>query len=148
MDIQASLKKASLLADLPPDTYAALTRIARRVHCEEGDILYNIGDPARDVFVMVGGRVRFTIGVGNRPESGGSIFGPGDAIGWAALLEDQPRRIATAVCMEDSDLLALDGAQLLAIFDSQPAAGYLVMRRLAKRIASDFLGQAAALNSA
>jgi CRP-like cAMP-binding protein len=144
MDIQGSLKKTSLLADLPAETYAALTRVARRVHCEEGDILYNIGDPARDVFVVIGGRVRFTIGVGNRA----SIFGPGDAIGWAALMEDQPRRIATAVCMEDADLLALDGAQLLAIFDSQPAAGYLVMRRLAKRIASDFLGQAAALNSA
>ena len=144
MDIQASLKKSSLLADLPADTYAALARIARRVHCEEGDILYNIGDPARDVFVVIGGRLRFTIGVGNR----GSVFGPGDAIGWAAFLEDQPRRIATAVCLEDADLLAIDGTQLLAIFDSQPAAGYLVMRRLAKRIASDFLGQAAALNSA
>ena len=52
------------------------------------------------------------------------------------------------MCLEDADLLAIDGTQLLAIFDSQPAAGYLVMRRLAKRIASDFLGQAAALNSA
>jgi CRP-like cAMP-binding protein len=144
MDIQASLKKSSLLGDLPTETYPALARIARRVHCEEGDILYNIGDPARDVFVVVSGRLRFTIGVGNR----GSVFGPGDAIGWAAFLEDQPRRIATAVCMEDADLLAIDGTQLLAIFDSQPAAGYLVMRRLAKRITADFLGQAAALNSA
>jgi CRP-like cAMP-binding protein len=137
-----------MLSDLTPATYAALARIARRVHCEEGDILYNIGDPARDVFVMVSGRVRFTIGVGNRPESGASIFSAGDTIGWAALLEDQPRRIATAVCLEDSDLLALDGAQLLSIFDSQPDAGYLVMRRLAKWIARDFLGQTAMLNSA
>ena len=148
MDIQASLRKTSLLSDLPPATYAAMTRIARRVHCDEGDILYNIGDPARDVFVTVSGRVRFTIGVGNRPESGASIFSAGDTIGWAALLEDQPRRIATAVCLEDSDLLALDGAQLLAIFDSQPDAGYLVMRRLAKWIARDLLGQTAMLNSA
>ena len=148
MDIQASLRRTSLLSDLTPATYAALARIARRVHCEEGDILYNIGDPARDVFVMVSGRVRFTIGVGNRPESGASIFSAGDTIGWAALLEDQPRRIATAVCLEDSDLLALDGAQLLSIFNSQPDSGYLVMRRLAKWIARDFLGQTAMLNSA
>jgi CRP-like cAMP-binding protein len=148
MDIQSALKRTSLLSDLPPDTYVALARIARRVRCEEGDILYNIGDPARDVFVVVGGRVRFTIGVGNRPESGASIFSTGDTIGWAGLLEDQPRRIATAVCMEDSDLLAIDGAQLLAIFDTQPGAGYLVMRRLAKWIARDFLGQSAMLNSA
>jgi CRP-like cAMP-binding protein len=148
MDIQAALKRTSLLSDLPQDTYAALAKIARRVHCEEGDILYNIGDPARDVFVMVSGRVRFSIGVGSRPESGASIFSAGDTIGWAALLNDQPRRIATAVCLEDSDLIALDGAQLLAIFDSRPDAGYLVMRRLAKWIARDFLDQSTMLNSA
>ena len=148
MDIQAALKGTSLLSDLPPDIYPALAKIARRVHCEEGDVLYNIGDPARDVFVMVSGRVRFTIGVGNRPESGASIFSAGDTIGWAALLEDQPRRVATAVCLEDSDLLALDGAQLLATFDSRPDAGYPVMRRLAKWIARDFLNQSTMLNLA
>lgn len=148
MDIQAALKKTSLLSDLPPDIYAALAKIARRVHCEEGDILYNIGDPARDVFVMVSGRVRFTIGVGNRPESGARIFSAGDTIGWAALLEDQPRRVATAVCLDDSDLLALDGTKLLGIFDSRPDAGYPVMRRLAKWIARDFLNQSTMLNLA
>ena len=148
MELPESLQSTALLAGLSPQTYAAMARVARRLRFEEGDTVYGIGDPARDVFVMVDGRVRFTIGVGNRPDSAGSVFGAGDALGWAALLEDQPRRIATAVCMEDSTLIALSGEQLFAIFERDPAAGYTVMRRLAKMIAHDFLEQSSMLNSA
>lgn len=148
MDIQAALKASSLMGGLSSDTYAALAKIARPIRLEEGDAVYRIGDPARDVFVMAEGRVRFTIGVGNRPDSGGRIFKTGDALGWAALLEDQPRRIATAVCMENSVLIALDETQLASIFEQDPRAGYIVMRRLAQMIARDLLDQSAMLNSA
>lgn len=148
MELNESLQGTSLLAGLSQDTYAAMARIARRLHFEEGDTVYRIGDPARDVFIMADGRVRFTIGVGNRPDAMGSIFSVGDALGWAALLDDQPRRIATAVCMEDSTLIALSGEQLFGIFERDPKAGYIVMRRLAKMIAHDFLEQSSMLNSA
>lgn len=148
MDINETLQNTSLLAGLSQDTYAAMARIARRLHFEEGDTVYRIGDPARDVFIVVDGRVRFTMGVGNRPDSSGSVFSPGDALGWAALIEDQPRRIATATCMEDSTLVALGGEQLLGILDRDAKAGYVVMRRLAKMIAHDFLEQSSMLNSA
>lgn len=148
MDIQSSLAKSALFGGLKPETYAALARIARTQTLEDGDTVYRIGDPAQDVFVVGDGRVRFTIGVGNRPDGRGSIFEVGDTFGWAALIEDQPRRIATALCMEDTTLIALNGAQLLAAFERDPAAGFIVMRRLAKRIARDFLEQSAMLNSA
>jgi toluene monooxygenase system ferredoxin subunit len=148
MDLTASLENTALLAGLSADTYAELARLSRRLRFEEGDTVYRIGDPALDVLIVLEGRVRFTIGVGNRPESGGSVFGTGDALGWAALIEDQPRRIATAVCMEDSTLIALNGEQLLGVFERDTKAGYLVMRRLAKMIANDFIEQSAALNSA
>ena len=148
MDLIASLEATSLLAGLSPETYAELARLARRLHYEEGDTVYRIGDPALDVLIVLEGRVRFTIGVGNRPESSGSIFSAGGALGWAALVEDQPRRIATAVCMEDSTLIALNGEHLLAVFERDTRAGYLVMRRLAKMIANDFIEQNALLSSA
>jgi CRP-like cAMP-binding protein len=147
MDLAATLKSTSLLAGLSADTYAELARLARKLRFEEGDTVYRIGDPALDVLVVLEGRVRFTIGVGNRPGRG-STFSAGDALGWAALIEDQPRRIATAVCMEDTTLIALSGEQLLAVFERDTKAGYMVMQRLAKMIANDFLEQSAMLDSA
>ena len=59
----------------------------------------------------------------------------GEVFGWAALLENQPRRIARATCLEPSQLLRIDGRQTLALLESDPASGYLVMRRLSSLIA-------------
>ena len=38
----------------------------------------------------------------------------GEVFGWAALLDNQPRRIARARCLEHSRLLRIDGRQTLA----------------------------------
>ncbi len=59
--------------------------------------------------------------------------------GWAALVEDQPRRIATAVCLEPSSVLAIRGDKLLDVFEKDPRAGFLVMRRIAAMIARNFM---------
>lgn len=148
MDIKASLSTSPLLAGVPAATLAAIAQIARPLAFEDGDVVYQLGDPARDIYVVVGGRLRFSIGVGNRPDASGSVIKPGDLLGWAALIEDQPRRIATATCLEDTALIAIDGAQLLRILETDPAAGYQVMRRLCKMIAQSFMEQNALLNSA
>ena len=72
----------------------------------------------------------------------------GDILGWAALLGNQPRRIATVVALEDCRLLDIDGEALLRILDQDPRAGYLVMQRLAKMITQSFLEQSALLDGA
>lgn len=59
--------------------------------------------------------------------------------GWAALVDDQPRRVATAECLEDSVVLAISGQHLLEILEAHPQAGFLVMRRLAAMIARNFM---------
>lgn len=148
MDIKASLSTTSVLEGVPPATLAAIERIARPLAFEDGDVVYQLGDPARDIYVVVAGRLRFSIGVGNRPDGSGSVMKPGDLLGWAALIEDQPRRIATATCLEDTALIAIDGGQLLRILEAEPRAGYQVMRRLCKMIAQSFMEQSALLNSA
>ena len=148
MDIKASLSTTPVLEGVPAATLAAIERIARPLTFEDGDVVYRLGDPARDIYVVVAGRLRFSIGVGNRPDASGSVMKPGDLLGWAALIEDQPRRIATATCLEDTTLIAIDGGQLLRILEADPRAGYQVMRRLCKMIAQSFMEQSALLNSA
>ncbi|MFB3149707.1 MAG: cyclic nucleotide-binding domain-containing protein, partial [Alphaproteobacteria bacterium] len=69
----------------------------------------------------------------------GSVMTAGTIFGWAALLEAQPRRLATATCLEPSRVLAINGRALLQIFDRDTAAGYTVMRRLAAMIARNFM---------
>ncbi|MCZ7598508.1 MAG: hypothetical protein M5U09_13405 [Gammaproteobacteria bacterium] len=50
--------------------------------------------------------------------------------GWAALVDERPRRVATASCLEPTVLLAIDGRRLLEILEQDTASGFTVMRRL------------------
>lgn len=133
------LKSAGLFASLPHDALEAIAAIAQRRNIEEGDAIYSLGDDAREIFVVVSGRVRFSLGAGNRAGATGSIMTEGQLFGWAALVDDQPRRVATASCLEDSSLLVIDGGALLEIFDQNTGAGYLFMHGLAGMIANNFM---------
>lgn len=133
------LKKATLFTDLSDSTLEAIAGITMRRNYEEDDSVYSLGDDARDIFVVVSGRVRFSLGVGNRAGASGSIMTEGQVFGWAALIDDHPRRVATALCLENSALLVVDGGKLLEIFDLDSGAGYLFMRGLAGMIANNFM---------
>jgi len=67
----------------------------------------------------------------------------GEVFGWAALLENQPQRIASARALENSTLLRLNGREVLKLLESDSASGFLVMRRLSGLIAR-FLAAAGA----
>ncbi len=133
------LHRAELFADVSEDTLAEIAALSERRDFEEGDPIYELGESADDIFVLVSGRVRFTLGVGNRPQSSGSIMTSRMVFGWAALVDYQPRRVATALCLEPSTVLALNGKKLLDVFEKDPRAGFLVMRRIAEMIARNFM---------
>jgi CRP-like cAMP-binding protein len=139
MNVTDALAKAELFRDLSAASLARVAALAHSKSLEEGDAVYTLGDDAEHLFVLTDGRVRFSLGVGNRPQGSGSIIEPISVFGWAALLEDQPRRLATATCLEDSSVLAISGVALLQAFESDQAAGFRVMRRLATMITRDFL---------
>lgn len=134
-----ALKGAELFAGIADETLEAIADITVRRNYEEGDSVYQLGDDASEVFLVASGRVRFSLGAGNRPGASASIMTEGQIFGWAALLDDQPRRVATASCLENSSVLVVDGVALLEIFARNTDAGYLVMRRLAGMIARNFM---------
>lgn len=134
-----TLKDTDLFQDLSDLALETITGFATSAEFEEGDHIYQLGDDANDLYFLEQGRVRFSIGVGNRPDGSGSLILPGKIFGWAALLQGQPRRVATASCLEDSTVYVISREKLLELFDHDQAAGYQVMRRLATTIAGDFV---------
>jgi len=76
VDVNA-LKNTDMFGDLSETVLAAIARMASTVTIEEGDHVYQLGDDANDLYLLMSGRVRFSIGVGNRPQRGGSIIMPG-----------------------------------------------------------------------
>lgn len=129
----SALKVAQLFMDVSDATLEKLDQLARREKYESGSTLYNIGDPTDDLYILESGRVEFLIGRdGTSPA--GFVLRKGEVFGWAALLENQPRRIAKSTCLEDSVLLRLNGEEALKVLESDPASGYFVMRKLSTLI--------------
>ncbi|OHC80774.1 MAG: hypothetical protein A3G73_04585 [Rhodospirillales bacterium RIFCSPLOWO2_12_FULL_67_15] len=136
--IEDLLRKAPLFAGVSESALAEIARATREEKFDEGDRVYEFGDDAAAIYLVVAGRVRFSIGVGNRAGTD-SVMGPGQVFGWAALIDENPRRVATADCLEPCAIYVLPAQALLGIFDRDRASGYLVMRRLAGLIARDFM---------
>jgi len=128
---QDALNAGELFHGIGAATLQALLQLARREELAEGSVLYRPGDAADDFFVLDSGRVEFQIG----RDPAGFMLRKGEVFGWAALLENQPVRIASARAEEASTMLRINGKQALKLLEADPASGYLVMRRLAGLVA-------------
>jgi toluene monooxygenase system ferredoxin subunit len=130
-----ALDVGELFNGLNSSTVEKLAALAKREDYPAGAVLYRPGDPAEDFFVLDSGRVEFLIGRGERTAPGGFMLKKGEVFGWAALLDGYPARIASARCLEASSLLRINGKSALRLLEGDPAAGFIVMRRLAALIA-------------
>ena len=99
--------------------------------------IYTIGDPVDNFYVLADGMVRFTLGLGKRDTSAGDIIRRGDVFGWAPLVEGYSRRIATAYCLTPCAVIALGGAALQELMESDHSLGYAIMKRLAVLLTSE-----------
>jgi len=142
------LGSTEIMRGIGTSTLEAIAAAAMLKMVEEGETLYSVGDPVRSVYVVAAGRLRFILGGDGRPAAQGTIIRAGDILGWAALLGDQPRRIATVMALEECRLLEIEGEALLGILERDPRSGYLVMQRLARMITQSFLEQSALLKGA
>jgi len=131
----SALDVGELFHGLAQQTTEKLAALAQREAHEAGSVLYRPGDPAEDFYVLDSGRVEFLIGRDDRTSPGGFMLKKGEIFGWAALLDGQPSRIASARCLERSELLRMNGRAALGVLESDPLAGFQVMRRLSALIA-------------
>jgi toluene monooxygenase system ferredoxin subunit len=125
---------------------ARLERVAAlgRVLSFPGDTrIYTVGDAVDDFYVLTHGIVRFSLGLGKRDTSAGDIIRSGKVFGWAALMERYPLRIATAYCITSCEVVAIDGAQLRALMESDHSTGFFIMKQLAVLLTSELTAFAA-----
>ena len=135
--ISALLKRAMPFQMVGPDVLTSIARLAKWESHAKGDVLYQMGDEADDIYLVSSGRVQHTLH-GN--DDGGALektMHSGDVFGWAAILEDQPR-LATTVCLERTELVRISGEKLLNLLKLSPAIGDVVMSRFATMITKEF----------
>lgn len=124
------LAHTGFFADLSPQQLRQVSQLARIEEYPQTSRVYSLGEPASDLYVLVDGMVRFTIGLGNRQTQAGQILKRGEVFGWAALVETAPKRIATALAITPCTVLAINGNQLMILMNQDHTLGYRIMTQL------------------
>jgi len=142
-DAASVLAQARFFTALTKEQLARVAALGRMRAFPQDKRIYTVGDAVDDFYVLADGMVRFTLGLGKRETSAGDIIRRGDVFGWAPLVENQPRRIATAYCLTACEVVAIDGAALMALMESEASIGYALMKKLAVLLTSELVAFAA-----
>ena len=140
-EIKKVLHETNIFAGVSDVPLTAIAEAAECRSCGEDEMLYEHGDDAIDVYVLVSGAVRF--GFGNRTGtlSSGTVMRSRMIFGWAALVPDHPKRLGSAQCIGQSEIILLPGDAVLDILRAHPVDGFRVMERLCGMIARNFMEQ-------
>ena len=117
-------------AGLTPAQRACVAALGRLENYRQDSEIYNLGDAAADFYVLVDGMVRFSIGLGTRRTAAGQVLRRGEVFGWAALVEQAPKRIASAYCITPCAVLAISGDQVLLLMEADHGLGFRLMKQL------------------
>ena len=112
---------------------------AHEIDFEKGQIVYEPGEVAANIYVLVNGIVTFINKAGQGFLNVQQVMETSMVFGWVALVPEHPNRLGHAQCLENSKILAINGDILLGILEKDPQSGFLVMKRLCSLIASTFV---------
>lgn len=143
LDCAAVLGQARFFSGLSKAQLERVAALGRMRTFPQDTRIYTIGDAVDYFYVLAEGMVRFTLGLGKRDTTAGDIIRRGDVFGWAPLVEGHTRRIATAYCLTACTVVAIDGAELVALMDADLGLGYAIMKKLAVLLTSELTSFAA-----
>jgi len=130
---ESTLRHCDLLEPLSDEQITELAARAATRSLAEGQTLFAQNAEARELFVVVSGRlaVRLATPTGHVIE----VFDAGQyrLAGWSALVAPHVY-IADAQAVEDSTVLVITAADAEDVLLRDPAAGYAVMKKLAGTI--------------
>ena len=120
----SDLKKLDVCKDLTDAQVGRLAEITEVRKLKRGEVVYQQGAPAKHLFVVTKG----TVSLRRVEEHVGISFVSrvaGELLGAASLMEPQEYTL-TGLCLEDSELYAIDADKLFAVFQKDPALGYKI----------------------
>ncbi len=129
-----ALRQTEFFQDFDDRHFDKLMEISRLVEYPARATLFHQYDVAKDVFVVVSGKVSLATCSGQLGCRQMMEVGPGELLGWSPLLA-RPRLSDTASTLTPVTAMAFDGQQLLAYCAEDTTFGFEFMRRVAEVLA-------------
>lgn len=123
---------------VPEETLEAIAQESRIADCQKGEVLYEVGDTADDIYIVLSGQVEHALAPDTKASELVKTIMPHGIFGFAALIKSMPYRIAKATCIEEGRVLCIPGAKLLQFLEIDRRSGDIVMSRMASIVSQDF----------
>lgn len=134
----ALLRRAMPFQTVSDELLADIAKLARLKSYARGDVIYNAGDAADNIQIVSSGSVQHVMKLGKGSGDLDRVMRSGEVFGWAAVFEDQRARLATTTCLERTEVLQIDGEELMALIRRTPVTGDVIMSRFATMITREF----------
>ncbi len=137
MEIEKTLKRAEVflgLDDSELDKIVALPS-CREETCQAGEVIFEAGDEARYLYVLKEGEIDLVIKVSPGDKGVTQVvvdrITKGGFFGWSALVRPH-FYVMSAICQKPSQIVIINGAELVALFDKEYHIGYKVFQSLSQ----------------
>lgn len=128
------MRQPRLLQGLPPEEHRKLIERAKRRTYSAGEVVYQEGDPADAVFVVVRGRLAAMVTSADGREQTFAIVGQDQVFGELALLPGSGHRGSTVRALEQSETLAIHKRDFELLRQRHRAMSDLLVDLLALRV--------------
>lgn len=129
----AFLRELSLFAGLREDVLESIGRYARRIEVEAGQVLFEEGELAKEMLVVLDGELDVVKHAASGGEACIARLGPGDVVGEMALIDIQPRSAAVRA-RGPAAVIALDAADLASVYREDKQAYTLLVLNISREI--------------
>jgi CRP/FNR family transcriptional regulator, cyclic AMP receptor protein len=137
-DIAASLTESLARIGFSPDQVARVAKLATLHGLPIGTFVFREGELHRTAYLLQSGHVDLIMRTPGRGNQRILTLGPGDLVAWSALVGNGVMT-CSALCTEDTSLIALDAAALTDLVEKDAELGYRWMRWVAQSVSQRLL---------
>jgi CRP/FNR family transcriptional regulator/CRP/FNR family cyclic AMP-dependent transcriptional regulator len=127
------LRTIPIFSELGEEDFARLGRVSTKRKYPKDTVVFFENEQGDSLFMILEGRVKVTILGDDGREIILSVLGPGDFFGEMSLLDNEPRS-ATAIAMEDSELLSILRADFQGVIAGDARTTLALMKSLTARL--------------
>lgn len=134
------LRRFGIFEGLKEEELGKIASICREEVYDAGEVIFEEGERADDLYIVVDGEVALEMGLELFPhaplrETEIEVVRRGEAFGWSALVEPHILTLS-AKCNTKTKVIAIEGTALKRLLESDHHLGYKLMARIARIVAS------------
>lgn len=129
----STLKQSSLFSELEDSEVAPIAALCLKRKVPKGSILFYAGDPGNSCYMLLDGKIKIVVTADDGREHILGLLGAHDLFGEMSLIDGEPRS-ASAVAVEESNVLVIQRADFMKVLANNPAIPMKLLSVLSRRL--------------